>query len=113
MRGDFVGVEVPALPARAREDGVGELADPAFGGSRARVADSGIPARTDGFELSGSNVGTFCWGLTPSQRAEANKQKARGQNMRHPAFPRGPPPQYYPGPTALNFAVRMGSGDPR
>ena len=31
--------------------------------------------------------------------------------MRHPAFPRGPPPQYYPGSTVLNFAVRMGSGD--
>jgi len=31
--------------------------------------------------------------------------------MRHPAFPRGPPPQYYPGSTVLNFADRMGSGD--
>ena len=52
------------------------------------------------------------------------------QNMRHPAFPRGPRPQYYPGSTVLNFprgprpqyypgstvlnfAVRMESGDPR
>jgi len=33
--------------------------------------------------------------------------------MRHLAFPRGPPPQYYPGSTMLNYAVRMGSGDPR
>ena len=42
------------------------------------------------------------------------KQKGQeGKYMRHPAFPRGPPPQYYPGSTVLNFAVRMGSGDPR
>ena len=38
--------------------------------------------------------------------------------MQHPAFPRGPPPQYYLDSTELNFAVRMGSGlgagsDPR
>ena len=32
------------------------------------------------------------------------------QNMQHPAFPRGPPPQYYLGLTLLNFGVRMGSG---
>eukprot|EP00967_Tisochrysis_lutea_P052236 scaffold64699_cov39-Tisochrysis_lutea.AAC.1 len=32
--------------------------------------------------------------------------------MQHPAFPRGPPPQYYLGSTLLNCAVRMGSGDP-
>ena len=30
----------------------------------------------------------------------------------HRAFPRGPPPQYYPGSIQLNFAVRMGSGEP-
>eukprot|EP00962_Isochrysis_galbana_P051620 scaffold23111_cov117-Isochrysis_galbana.AAC.2 len=35
------------------------------------------------------------------------------QNVQHPAFPRGPPPQYYPGSTWLNFAVRLGSGDSR
>ena len=26
----------------------------------------------------------------------------------HPAFPGGPPPQYYPGLKQLNFGVRMG-----
>eukprot|EP00964_Phaeocystis_antarctica_P135061 scaffold99409_cov66-Phaeocystis_antarctica.AAC.4 len=36
---------------------------------------------------------------------EAQKWKAQ-----HRAFPRGPPPQYYPGSDLLNFAVRMGSG---
>ena len=35
------------------------------------------------------------------------------KNLQHPAFPRGPPPQYYLDSTELNFAVRMGSGDPR
>ena len=35
------------------------------------------------------------------------------KNMQHPAFPRGPPPQYYLDSIELNFAVRMGSGDPR
>ena len=39
--------------------------------------------------------------------SEEEKQKAQ-----HRAFPRGPPPQYYPGSNLLNFAVRMGSGEP-
>ena len=34
------------------------------------------------------------------------------KNMQHLAFPRGPPPQYYPDLILLNCAVRMGSGDP-
>ena len=32
------------------------------------------------------------------------------KNIRHPRFPRGPPPQYWSGPMVLNFAVRMGCG---
>ena len=40
------------------------------------------------------------------------KHWPEGQNMQHPAFMRGPPPQYYLDPRELNFAVRMGSGDP-
>ena len=39
---------------------------------------------------------------------KTNKQ----QNVQHIAFPRGPPPQYYRYSRQLNFAVRMGSGDP-
>ena len=42
--------------------------------------------------------------LTATRNA---KEKAQ-----HPAFPRGPPPQYYLNSTPLNFAVRMGSGEP-
>ena len=42
----------------------------------------------------------------------AKRDKA-AKDMRQWAFPRGPPPQYYPISTELNFAVRMGSGDPR
>ena len=34
------------------------------------------------------------------------------EKAQHRAFPRGPPPQYYPGSNLLNFAVRMGSGEP-
>ena len=30
------------------------------------------------------------------------------KNVQHPAFPRGPPPQYYLDSNLLNFAVRMG-----
>ena len=40
------------------------------------------------------------------------KQKAEKKKAQHRAFPRGPPPQYYPGSNLLNFAVRMGSGEP-
>ena len=50
--------------------------------------------------------------LGPSHR-RAGREKTAAQNMRQWAFPRGPPPQYYPISTELNFAVRMGSGDPR
>ena len=32
------------------------------------------------------------------------------KNIRHPRFPRGPPPQYWSGPMVLNFAVRMRCG---
>ena len=47
-----------------------------------------------------------------------NQEKAKAgwgkekQKAQHRAFPRGPPPQYYPGSNLLNFAVRMGSGEP-
>ena len=34
------------------------------------------------------------------------------KDVQHIAFPRGPPPQYYRYSRQLNFAVRMGSGDP-
>ena len=34
------------------------------------------------------------------------------EDVQHIAFPRGPPPQYYRYSRQLNFAVRMGSGDP-
>ena len=39
-------------------------------------------------------------------------RKKRKSNVQHIAFPRGPPPQYYRYSRQLNFAVRMGSGDP-
>ena len=42
-------------------------------------------------------------------KRQATKEKQKAQ---HRAFPRGPPPQYYPGSNLLNFAVRMGSGEP-
>ena len=40
------------------------------------------------------------------------KKGTQKQKAQHRAFPRGPPPQYYPGSNLLNFAVRMGSGEP-
>ena len=40
------------------------------------------------------------------------KNKSKKVKVKHPAFPRGPPPQYYLNSTPLNFAVRMGSGEP-
>ena len=40
------------------------------------------------------------------------KGRKQGEKEQHRAFPRGPPPQYYPGSNLLNFAVRMGSGEP-
>ena len=45
----------------------------------------------------------------------AKRRKEGGitrEKAQHRAFPRGPPPQYYPGSNLLNFAVRMGSGEP-
>ena len=36
--------------------------------------------------------------------------RGKTKNIRHPRFPRGPPPQYWSGPMVLNFAVRMGCG---
>ena len=47
-----------------------------------------------------------------SRKRETNKMKREKRKVQHPAFPRGPPPQYCPGSTPLNFAVRMGSGEP-
>ena len=50
------------------------------------------------------------------RRQQLGKQQKRELSCetkaQHRAFPRGPPPQYYPGSTLLNFAVRMGSGEP-
>ena len=46
------------------------------------------------------------------QKERKHKMKREKRKVQHPAFPRGPPPQYYPGSTLLNFAVRMGSGEP-
>jgi hypothetical protein len=43
------------------------------------------------------------------RKKEGEKERGKAQ---HRAFPRGPPPQYYPGSNLLNFAVRMGSGEP-
>jgi hypothetical protein len=43
------------------------------------------------------------------KKKEGEKEREKAQ---HRAFPRGPPPQYYPGSNLLNFAVRMGSGEP-
>ena len=48
--------------------------------------------------------------MMPFINTTADSQK--NNNMQHPAFPRGPPPQYYLDPREFNFAVRMGSGDP-
>ena len=44
-------------------------------------------------------------------KRDKRKRKER-ERAQHRAFPRGPPPQYYPGSNLLNFAVRMGSGEP-
>ena len=49
-------------------------------------------------------------GLQEKKRETRRKRDA--EKAQHRAFPRGPPPQYYPGSNLLNFAVRMGSGEP-
>ena len=48
---------------------------------------------------------------TRSQKRKLKRRRTK-QKAQHRAFPRGPPPQYYPGSNLLNFAVRMGSGEP-
>ena len=40
------------------------------------------------------------------------ERKEKEEKAQHRAFPRGPPPQYCLDSTQLNFAVRMGSGEP-
>ena len=45
-------------------------------------------------------------------RAEEGGWFRKKEDVQHIAFPRGPPPQYYRYSRQLNFAVRMGSGDP-
>ena len=40
------------------------------------------------------------------------KERKQKKKRSHRAFPRGPPPQYYPGSNLLNLAARMGSGEP-
>tara|TARA_B100000780_G_scaffold229880_1_gene169545 strand:- start:214 stop:462 length:249 start_codon:yes stop_codon:yes gene_type:complete len=47
-----------------------------------------------------------------TQEKAKKKKKKKDAKAQHRAFPRGPPPQYYPGSNLLNFAVRMGSGEP-
>ena len=51
------------------------------------------------------------WGKEKQEKQKAGWGKEK-QKAQHRAFPRGPPPQYYPGSNLLNFAVRMGSGEP-
>jgi hypothetical protein len=46
------------------------------------------------------------------KRKKEKEGEKEGEKAQHRAFPRGPPPQYYPGSNLLNFAVRMGSGEP-
>ena len=46
------------------------------------------------------------------ENAKTKKMEHKKEKAQHRAFPRGPPPQYYPGSNLLNFAVRMGSGEP-
>ena len=72
-------------------------------GRRGRSVYRGNDARSSGGESRRVDGGT---------KSEQKRKRPKKQNMQHPAFPRGPPPQYYPGSTLLNFAVRMGSGDP-
>ena len=50
--------------------------------------------------------------MAVKKKKSSTQAKNGKQNMQHSAFPRGPPPQYYLSSTLLNFAVRMGSGDP-
>ena len=46
------------------------------------------------------------------KRNEKREEQEITEKAQHWAFPRGPPPQYYPGSNLLDFAVRMGSGEP-
>ena len=46
------------------------------------------------------------------KKSKEEEKKEKEEKAQHRAFPRGPPPQYYPGSNLLNFAVRMGSGEP-
>ena len=48
---------------------------------------------------------------TRTEKTRKAREK-REEKAQHRAFPRGPPPQYYPGSNLLNFAVRIGSGEP-
>jgi hypothetical protein len=48
----------------------------------------------------------------PPLRTQNGRVEIESKKMRQPAFPRGPPPQYYLVSIQLNFAVRMGSSDP-
>jgi hypothetical protein len=59
------------------------------------------------------------WGVGDKGAKSAEKSKKRetrrkrdAEKAQHRAFPRGPPPQYYPGSDLLNIAFRMGSGEP-
>jgi hypothetical protein len=46
------------------------------------------------------------------EKKREKRRKRDSEKAQHWAFPRGPPPQYYPGSNLLDFAVRMGSGEP-
>ena len=51
-------------------------------------------------------------GKVKGKKGQVKLKETTKKNQQHPAFPRGPPPQYYLDSILLNFAVRMGSGDP-
>jgi hypothetical protein len=51
-------------------------------------------------------------GRLQEKKREKRRKRDESEKAQHWAFPRGPPPQYYPGSNLLNFAVRMGSGEP-
>eukprot|EP00962_Isochrysis_galbana_P048934 scaffold20571_cov111-Isochrysis_galbana.AAC.11 len=68
-------------------------------------------------EKDGKRNGKMCITRPEGEECKGrHRKRGKGwekewQNVQHPAFPRGPQPQYYPGSTRLNCAVRMGSGD--
>ena len=80
------------------------------------------PSKNAGFEWlyrsdgAQGSVRFFDYKATKSRHARASdglaKAATKAKAVQHAAFPCGPPPEYYPHSIQLNFAVRMGSGDP-